>query len=75
MEGFGASCLFSRDERAVFPPRNKALTDFVLWRQSIHGFDRTLTLVATRREDYEMDDIMEVEDAQSYESLDLSLAL
>lgn len=35
--------------------------------QSIHGFDRTLRLVATRREDYEMDDIMEtdMEDAQS----------
>ena len=29
--------------------------------QSIHGFDRTLKLVATRREDYDMDDIMEVD--------------
>ena len=64
----------SLSRRAVFPPRIKSLTDSVLWRQSIHGFDRTLTLVATRREDYEMDDIMVVEDAQSYEFLDPSLA-
>lgn len=29
--------------------------------QSIHGFDRTLRLTATRREDFDMEDVVEVD--------------
>lgn len=52
MEGLGAPHPESFSARA---------SDSATGGQSIHGFDRTLTLVATRREDYEMDDIMEIE--------------
>ena len=55
MEGLGAP----RSKR--FSTRASLTTVHRTGRQSIHGFDRTLRLVATRREDFEMDDIMEAE--------------